>query len=233
MFRLTWLISSPPPVFELHTKQDCSVRVHFTSTGDKVYGPVPDGKGQSTIYLLACLLGSLRHINHEFIFNPLALFPYIAYCVLNYQQCLLVRDLHNYSKPWFIKRKDPVSWIKISPFCIFLQIWNHIKMPWGWSVIVGGGRSIPHTSRSMQNTSSFFTPLPPLSPLSLSLPLLLVSCSARNLARLLKDLCRHVPGLRLLDPWHIELLVCSLTFGSYRRHTSHGLIPSMHSDNSN
>ena len=35
-------------VFELHTKQDSSVRVHFTSTGDKVYGPVPDGKGQST-----------------------------------------------------------------------------------------------------------------------------------------------------------------------------------------
>ena len=33
-------------VFELHSSQDRGVRVHFTSTGDKVYGEVPEGKGQ-------------------------------------------------------------------------------------------------------------------------------------------------------------------------------------------
>ena len=34
-------------MFELKSSQDRAVKVHFTSTGDKVYGPVPDGKGQS------------------------------------------------------------------------------------------------------------------------------------------------------------------------------------------
>ncbi|CAI8043212.1 Interleukin enhancer-binding factor 2 homolog [Geodia barretti] len=87
-------------VFELHTKQDCSVRVHFTSTGDKVYGPVPDGKDMKPYQ------DALRMIRH-------------------------------------------CRW------------WEE------------------HTAH-LKN--------------------------ARNLARLLKDLCRHVPGLRLLDPWHIELL---------------------------
>ena len=41
---------TPHTVFELHTKHDCSVRVHFTSTGDKVYGAVPEGKGQNKIF---------------------------------------------------------------------------------------------------------------------------------------------------------------------------------------
>jgi hypothetical protein len=36
-----WVVCFERPVFELRGSQDCTVRVHFTSTGDKVYGSVP------------------------------------------------------------------------------------------------------------------------------------------------------------------------------------------------
>jgi interleukin enhancer-binding factor 2 len=87
-------------VFELRGSQEVAVRVHFTSTGDKVYGSVPEGKDMKPYQ------DALRMIRH-------------------------------------------CRW------------WEE------------------HTAH-LKN--------------------------ARNLARLLKDLRRHVPGLRLLDPWHIELL---------------------------
>ena len=44
---LYWVVCFEHPVFELRGSQEVAVRVHFTSTGDKVYGSVPEGKGQS------------------------------------------------------------------------------------------------------------------------------------------------------------------------------------------
>ena len=45
-------------VFELHSSQDQGVRVHFTSTGDKVYGLIPEGKGQELMlsFLVHCVM---------------------------------------------------------------------------------------------------------------------------------------------------------------------------------